>query len=141
MPGTTHEILVGDVKDVTEVVATVNVVVYADGTADVEDELAFERLLAHRNGIVLAMHRASRILSEAKSPAAAAAELDREAKALDGKILVPNDPEAWESLHLKEVRDRIEREQPSLATLLTDEERVVAVAQPHAQLRRNRVAQ
>jgi hypothetical protein len=45
--------------------ATVGVVIYADGTADVVDKEAFKQLVMQRKGEVLAMQKANELLAEA----------------------------------------------------------------------------
>src|SRR5271170_6320343 len=45
--------------------ATVNVVIYADGTADVMDEVAFKSLVMHRKGWLVGMQKANELLEKA----------------------------------------------------------------------------
>ena len=143
MPGTTHEMVIGEARDVIEASATATNVVYANGTADVGDEREFTTLVAHRKGDVLAMQKATDILKAATSRAAAVNALNQAAEALRGKNLGPDDPEPWAADYLEfVVKARIEREpETSLATMVKDEERAIVVAGPHAQLRKTGVTQ
>jgi len=45
--------------------ATVNVVIYADGTADVMDKVAFKSLVMHRKGWLVGMQKANELLEKA----------------------------------------------------------------------------
>jgi hypothetical protein len=65
--GTTHDYLMyGPEKDIVDIEAVVDMVVYADGTADVLDnDRAFRNLVAERKGRLLAMEKVTDVLKRA----------------------------------------------------------------------------
>lgn len=92
--GTTHDhVMYGEVKDVADVEAVVDVVAYADGTADVlNNDRAFRNLVAERKGGLLAMEKVNdvikRVLADpmVSDPVSAALnELQPFAESLDAK--------------------------------------------------------
>jgi hypothetical protein len=72
-PGAGHGIAAGRFRDLNVPIpmpalnyrAILNVVVYADSTADVLDEAAFQRIVMHRKGELLGMQKANELLASA----------------------------------------------------------------------------
>src|SRR5258708_22645921 len=62
--GTTHDhVMYGKEKDIAEIEAVVDVVAYADGTADVlNNDRAFRNLVAERKGRLLAMEKVTDVI-------------------------------------------------------------------------------
>jgi hypothetical protein len=139
-PGASYEDLVGDPGNVTNVEATVDAVIYYDSTADVKNDRAFRRMIADRQGIVLAIRKATEILQRAKYPLAAVSELEREAKALHGQNLAPDDPLASVASYLEVIQQEVIQE-ASIKTVLENQQRSIHVAQAHAAVHRNGGAQ
>jgi hypothetical protein len=83
-------------KDVSNVKAVADTVIYADGTADVQNERAFHQVMAMRKGQLLGMQKVNEVLkqiidSSVEEPIRAAVEeLTRLSIAEEGK---PQDPE------------------------------------------------
>lgn len=65
--GTTHDyVMYGQEKDIADIEAVVDVVAYADGTADVLDnDRAFRNLVAERKGLLLAMEKITDVIKRA----------------------------------------------------------------------------
>jgi hypothetical protein len=139
-PGATYEDFVGDPGNVSNVEATVDAVIYYDSTADVKNDRAFKRMIADRQGIVLAMQKATEILQRTKYPLAAVSELGREAKALHGQNLAPDDPLASVATHLEAIQQEVIQE-ANVKITLENQQRSIHVAQAHATVRRNGGAQ
>lgn len=150
-PGASREEQITDPVGVVDVSAVVDVVSYADGTADVQNERAFKRLIAQRKGAILAKQKASEVLKHAleeqtvKHPSAASiAELKRLADVLHGKNLAPDDPEAYEGFYLNEIRSQFENqpieasssEGEMIERFINDQERAIEFSEPHTLLRR-----
>jgi hypothetical protein len=92
--GTTHDyVMYGQEKDIADIEAAVDVVAYADGTADVLDnDRAFRNLVAERKGRLLAMEKVIDVIKRAladptvSNPVSAASnELLPFAESLDAK--------------------------------------------------------
>lgn len=72
-PGASHGIALGDVKDLTFPVpeqnatysASVDVVVYADATADVLNKVAFQSIVRQRKGTLLGYQKANQLMAAA----------------------------------------------------------------------------
>ena len=60
--GTTRDQVIPEDKDISDVDAVVDMVVYADATADVQNERAFRQLVALRKGQLLAMEKVNEIV-------------------------------------------------------------------------------
>jgi len=52
----------GEEKEVADIEAVVDVVAYADGTADVQNDRAFRNLMAERKGPLLAMQKINQVI-------------------------------------------------------------------------------
>jgi hypothetical protein len=143
---------VGESNVVTNVETVVDMVAYVDRTADVQNERAFERLVAYRKGGLLAMQKANEVIKAALAdpdPAtariAAATELERLANVSRGQNLAPNEAEGYEESRFKEAIMNLNDSQhlsskmnmtetEYLRTNVTERERRIALAAPHAEI-------
>jgi hypothetical protein len=136
--GTSRDQVVPQTQDVRDVSATVDVVAYADRTADVENSRAFDHLTAARKGMLLATQQADEVLKQAlASPnpnAAAAKELTRLADVSKGRSgsLNAKDPESRMEFALRGLASRAETS--DLTQLIKDGEARIAFYAPHTQL-------
>ena len=76
--GTTHDEVTPEPKDVADIKAVLDVVIYADQTAEVQNERAFKQFVAMRQARVLAQQKVNEVINQAfadrrKDPADAAA--------------------------------------------------------------------
>ncbi len=62
--GSTHDYMNPEAKDIADIEAVVDVVAYADGTADVQNDRAFRNLLAERKGPLLAMQKVVEVIKQ-----------------------------------------------------------------------------
>jgi hypothetical protein len=106
-PGATHNQEFPQSQTVQKFSATVDMVAYADGTADVLNEAAFKQLVLQRKARVLAMQKANELLMNALADPkdnhpsiTVAAQLKGLANALHNKKLTADDPEIYEGLGL-----------------------------------------
>jgi len=149
--GTTRDYVIpGEQKDISDVEAVVDVVAYADGTADVQDnDRAFRNLMAERKGGLLAMEKVNdvieRVLADAmvSDPVSAALnELLPYTESLEAKTK-NGSPEVAENNVARNLRgdirnlqymqrDKITRE--SLARYVEYQEKQIALLKPHANL-------
>jgi hypothetical protein len=109
-PNDARDVLFPQQKPVADLVVDVDVVMYADRTADVLNQLAYERMIAGRQGEVLALQKVNEVVSQMLSDpkvsdptAAAIAELTREADVLKGSNIrtAEADPQARMELHIR----------------------------------------
>ena len=146
-PGASREKVIPNTNtnEITNVTASVGVVIYADRKADVQDERAFNRLLAMRKGSALAAQQVTEVLagiladSTISDPAAAAeAELKRLADG-SGPTRSSNDtdPKAYAKIHLREVSQNIQRasnRNEFVRQLVKQEKDTATTATLHAQV-------
>jgi hypothetical protein len=157
--GTTHDYVMGEVKDISDVEAVVDVVAYADGTADVlNNERAFRNLMAERKGPLLAMEKVNDVIKRAladpmvSDPVSAALnELLPFAESLDAKTKngSPEDPEVSEARSLQgDIRSLAQMQQEKmtgtaerewLTRYVEYQEKRIALLSPHANLPANSV--
>ncbi|MGB8522595.1 MAG: hypothetical protein WCD43_06490 [Candidatus Acidiferrales bacterium] len=90
---------------ITDIRATVGVVIYADGMADVLNETAFRQIVLQRKGRVLAMQKADELLANALADpkndhpsATVAAQLEGLANVLANNKNLTDDPTSYEGL-------------------------------------------
>lgn len=141
---------------VTDMQIAVDMVAYADRTADVKNEGAFGRLTAYRQGESLAIQQANEIVlnvlanSVINDPSEAATiELKRRIEVLHAQNLAPDDPRRYEESHLQEVVSRLQNNQILASSLhiteiehlkrdVADRQQRIALAKPHTQLTRTK---
>jgi hypothetical protein len=150
--GTSHDEVTSETKAVTNTRPVLDVVVYSDQTAEVQNERAFKQLVARRQAKVLAHQKVNEVINQVLADPtvgdpglAAATELKRLADVLNARNNIPFDnPEAWIKDYLRETSDQI-RSKPSnrdsLAAIVKNGENEIAIATPHTQLTKKGVAQ
>jgi hypothetical protein len=151
----THDEVIPEPKDVADIKAVLDVVIYADQTAEVQNERAFKALVAMRQARVLAQQKINEIINQAladpgKDPAdAAATELKRLADVLNGRRNIPTDnPEAWVKGDLYQASEQI-RNKPGggkadreyLKQMVKSGENDIAAITPHTQVTKKGVLQ
>jgi hypothetical protein len=132
-------------QPVTNVSVVVDVVVYADQTAEVVNGGAYTRLVAMRKGDVLAKQKANELTAEALADPnisdpgkQVAAELDRLAAVIDGKHDYALDaPEPWMKTTLNSESQNILRnpDREWLKKLAKEREGEIALTIPHTKLK------
>jgi hypothetical protein len=154
--GTTQDYLLmrGEEKEVADIEAVVDVVAYADGTADVQNDRAFRNLMAERKGPLLAMQKVVEVIKGVLSDpmvSSPIAEVLRALKPLADadptKNPPPEDPEFFEAMHLRnEVKNFQMMDQSKfmsqmhmterqwLAKVVEEQEKRIALMAPHANL-------
>jgi hypothetical protein len=132
-------------KAVTNMLIVVDMVAYADRTAEVVNEGAFEQLTAYRQGQLLAMQQANEVMQRLADPGQAAAELNRRIIVLRTQNLASNDPLKYEDAHLQEAVSTLEYVQHSgitgaeyLKKDVARRQQRIALVGPHAQLTKTR---
>jgi hypothetical protein len=149
MPGATRDEVVYETQGVTKADVVVDVVAYADQTAEVGKETSFGRLIAIRKGRLLAQQKINEIinqkLADPKAPVGAAAtELRRLADVENGRHnLHPDDPEAWVKEYFYDASSEIQRD-PSperLKAMVKRGEEQIAAITPHTKLTKKEVVQ
>lgn len=145
-------VLSGEQKDVADIEAVVDVVAYADGTADVlNNDRAFRNLVAERKGPLLAMQKVNdvvkRVLADpmVSDPISAALnELLPFAESLDAKTK-NGSPEVAENNVARNLqneirnlqymqREKTDAQRDSLARYVVSQEMRIALMAPHANL-------
>jgi hypothetical protein len=124
--GTSRDKVSSETKTVVDVSAVVDVVVYADRTADVQNQRAFANILALRKGQVLGMQKSNEVIQQAlanPNPSeSAATELERQVTVLNARRnLAPNDPQAYTKLTFKYVAREL-RQAPKASAALNQTE-------------------
>lgn len=144
---------VRDNKEVTDVEAVPDVIIYMDDTTQVQNERAFKQIMASRKGALLALQQVSetikRVLADgsANPVDAAKEELTRIEIALRMKHLPPEEPENNEEQSLRgEMRQLDNAKQVSkgmkmnerdyLAKLAEDFDKQIALMEPHCEVKR-----
>lgn len=147
-----QQIYQGD-KEVSEVVAVPDVIVYTDDTAQVHNERAFKQIMAMRKGGLLALQQVSetikRVLAEgAANPVdAVTEELTRVQIALRKKHLPPEEPENNEEQSLQGEMSQLDNaEQMAKRTNMTvrdyltrmaeDFDKQIELMKPHCEIKR-----
>src|SRR5258708_20996368 len=105
---TTRDYVIPEQKDIADIQAVVDMVAYADGTADVQNDRAFTHLVAERKGPLLTMQKVVEVIKGVladpmvSSPIAAVLRaLKPIADADQTKNRPPEDPEFFEAMHLR----------------------------------------
>jgi hypothetical protein len=126
-------------KDVGNVNAVVDVVVYADQTADVQNEDAFNHLIAVRKGMLLAVQQANNVARESETAtdpkAAAATEMERLANVAKGRNGAATDPETYTDMFLHELSSNV-RSASDLEEFTRHNKIKIGVITPHTQLKK-----
>jgi hypothetical protein len=141
----------GNGKDISDVDAVVDMVVYADATADVQNERAFRQLMAMRKGQLLAMEKVNevikRVLADPTVDSPISAVLT-ELTALNnvahqGKNLSPEDTQFNQAMYLQGAVENFKNmqrwrmnmtEREYLAQYVDGQEKRVALMSPHCEI-------
>jgi hypothetical protein len=108
--GTTQDYLLmrGEEKEVADIEAVVDVVAYADGTADVQNDRAFKNLVAVRKGRLMAMEKVNEVIKAVLADPMVSSPIAEVLKALtpladaeQRKNRPPEDPEFFEAMNLQ----------------------------------------
>jgi hypothetical protein len=148
--GTTRDQVIPEAKDISDVDAVVDMVIYADATADVQNERAFRQLMAMRKGQLLAMEKVNEVVKRVladpmvDSPISAAlAELTPLADVPQGKNRPPEDPAFSQAMYLQGAVKNFQHMQPwrmnmtereYLTGYLDGQEKRVALISPHCEI-------
>jgi hypothetical protein len=136
-------------KDVSNVKAVVDTVIYADCTADVQNERAFRQVMAMRKGQLLVMQKVNEVVkqeidSSAEEPIRAVAEeLTRLSIAEEGKPRDPDNPN--QDMEFRNTISNLRNaqgvskamkltEREYLQELVKDNEARIALILPHTQI-------
>ncbi len=129
--GTSRDVTFPETKDPVDVSVTVDVVAYADHTADATNQRAFSNLVSNRKDMVLATQQANKVIKNALATPnpkdAAVKELKRladVAKAQGGGLF-----EMTLRGHIQSAQQA-----PDLAALIKEGETRIAIYAPHTQL-------
>ena len=145
--GTTTEVNDPVSKVVTNARIAVDMVAYADRTADIENQQAFAQLIAQRRGELLALQQANEVIEQSltnPNPSeTAATELKRRISVLHAQNLAPTDPQTYESTHLQGAVNTLQNahnahppltETEYLKNIVVMGQQRIALFQPHLQL-------
>ncbi len=155
--GTTRDYVVPEQKEVADIEAVVDVVAYADGTADVlNNDRAFKNLVAVRKGPLLAMQKMNEVIKGVLADPMVSNPIAEVLRALtpladtDQKNRPPEDPEFHQAFFLRNDVKNLEMMQNSkmlsamnmtqrqwLTRIVEEQEKRIAVLAPHADLVRN----
>jgi hypothetical protein len=151
--GTSRDYMIPEAKDIADIEAVVDVVAYADGTADVQNDRAFKNLVAARKGPVLAMQKVVEVIKGVLADPMVSSPIAEVLRALRpladadlGKNRPPEDPEFFEAMHLQNKLKDLQTE-PTFWSRLTkmnerewltryveQQEKQIALLSPHANL-------
>lgn len=140
-------------KEVVEIVAVPDVIVYADDTAEVRNEFFFKQIMASRKGALLAWQQVSETIKHVladgvQNPTdAAIEELTRVEIALRNKHSPPEEPENNEEQALRSEINQVENagrmatnmkmtEREYLAKMADDLDKQIALMAPHCDVKR-----
>ena len=148
--GATRDYVIrGEEKEVADIEAVVDVVAYADGTADVQNDRAFRNLMAERKGPLLAIQKINQIIKGVLADpmvSSPIAEVLRALKPLadadQTKNRPPEDPEFFEAMTLRNdvknlemvQQQKIRNEREWLALYAEEQEKRIALMKPHCEL-------
>jgi hypothetical protein len=131
-------------KDISDVVAVVDMVIYADATAYVQNDRAFKNLMAVRKGQLMAMQKVDEVLKRALTEpnpiSAALAELTPMLVAALGRNQVPENPEDNQKMELQSDVQNLRSMQGSkeerewLTRYAEDLEKRIAAIRPHCEI-------
>ncbi len=153
--GTTRDYVIPVQKDVADIEAVVDVVAYADGTADVQNDRAFKNLVAERKGPLLAMQKVVEVIKGVLADPMVSSPIAEVLRALkpiaddadQTKNRPPEDPEFFEAMHLRndvnnfQMVQRLQiwlrmniTEREWLTQYVEHQEKQIALMAPHANL-------
>jgi hypothetical protein len=133
-------------KAVTNMQIVVDMVAYADRTADVQNEKAFAQVIAYRQGELLALQQANEVIQQALSgpnaSEAAATELKRRFNVVRAQNFADGDPQSYEASHFQAAISSLQNAGRLSSTQQTEylkkdvvmRQQRIALAEPHAQL-------
>lgn len=107
--GAAHDVLLASPQPVLTITATPDVVIYSDGTSDVNNQHAYHRIMGARQGQILAAQKANEVVNQMLNDPtvsdpleAAARELTRQADVLHARVnFQTGDPEGRMEGHLR----------------------------------------
>lgn len=134
-----------EMKDVVDVNAVMNVVIYSDCTAEVKagGERAFKQLMAVRKGPLLAMQKISEVVKKALADptdpnpgVTARTELRQLVLAGADKHYTPEDAEDYQEMALRNAISDLDRmtKRTSLEKYVEDTDRQIELTLPHTQI-------
>ncbi len=151
--GTTHDYVMGGGKDIADIEAVVDVVAYADGTADVQNDRAFNNLMALRKGQLMAMQKMTEVAKNVLADPMASSPIAEALRELTPFVSdapqnrPPEDPELQKARSLStDVRflQAVQKSQMWLQMKMTErewltqyverQEKVIALTAPHCAL-------
>jgi hypothetical protein len=154
--GTTRDYVMPEQKDVADIEAVVDMVAYADGTADVQNDRAFKNLLAARKGPLLAMQKMTEVIKGVLADPMVSSPIAEVLRALrpladaaqtKNQNRPPEDPEFFEARILRDEVKIFEMTQHSqvlsarnmterqwLTGMVEQQEKRIALLAPHANL-------
>ncbi|HEX2661240.1 MAG TPA: hypothetical protein VHM93_00290 [Candidatus Acidoferrum sp.] len=133
LPGTTHnEGVFSPAPKVADVLVKVDVVAYTDATAQVQNQQAFNQLLARRKAEVLAFQKASATIAQSSDSKAAAEEIGRLADAAKKESTL-NDPQTDLETALRHLATRAQT--TNLKRLAQDLQARIAFYAAHTELK------
>jgi hypothetical protein len=141
--GTSKYQHIPETKDVSEVKAVVDMVIYADATADVQNTRAFQRLMAMRKGQLTALEKIDEVIKrelEGQNSTPISAAL-AELKLLLVDSLTGNsdalsqEGEVRSAINNLQGMQHVSNERESLTRYVEDLEKRIAVMSPHCELR------
>jgi hypothetical protein len=130
-------------KDIVDVKAVFDTVIYADGTADVGDEQHFKGMMAQRKGGLLAMQKVDEVVKQALSDPTvtdpttmAKVELTRRVLGEAEKRYDPDDPARYQGMLLRNAVTAMEemKDRRSLERYVEDIEKRIALTAPHCNI-------
>lgn len=145
-PGAVRYDILPQTKDVADVKAVFDMVIYSDCTAEVLNERAFTQAIAMRKGNVLAMKKVSEVIKQVlddptlTNPSVAAkTELTRLALASVGKQHTPEDPDGQLQIQLQNALSALnntpkQSERDYLTKYVEDNDKRIALMEPHTQI-------
>jgi hypothetical protein len=148
--GTSQYHDISETKDVSGITTVVEMVTYADATADVKNEQAFRRMMARRKGELLAMEKVDEVIKRALATStdtpisAALAELTPLFVDVVGKSHSPEDPEGNQESELRMAVSSLQQMQQSkratttereyLTRYVEEQEKRIALMAPHCEI-------
>jgi len=152
--GTTRNEVLPQIKDVVDVKAVVDMVIYADCAAEVQNERAFNQIITMRKGALLALQKIAEVIKQAladpsvESPITQARmELAQLALAEAGKHRSPEDPEGNQEMQFRSALSVLANAQQVskqmnmteadyLKKYVEDTDKRIALMLPHTQITR-----
>jgi hypothetical protein len=151
--GSSHDERLYQVKDIRDFSAVIDVVIYADGTADVHNTRAFDGFVARRKGRVLALQQIDSAISQSIADPAntnpnvtVLAEFGKMTKILNAKTSVNDVLEGSTDNYLRRYVERLttdlqnksshagQSDREYLQAMVKRHEEIIAKATPHTQL-------